>query len=68
MLHVVKLLVECQSHIIYFKLGMLNYCFIRVSEYMLVFVMVFANRFGKVALVVAGNMLILCKSFGFVSL
>ena len=46
-LHVVKLLVECQRHIVYLKVGMFNYCFIRVSEYMMVFVMVFASSFGK---------------------
>ena len=43
MLHVVKLLVERQRHIIYVKVGMFNYCFITVSDYMLVFVMVFVN-------------------------
>ena len=36
-----KLLVECQRHIIYVEIGMFNYCFIIVSDYMLVFVMVF---------------------------
>ena len=46
-LHVVKLLVECQRDIVYLKVEMFNYCFVRVSEYMMVFVMVFASRFGK---------------------
>ena len=65
-----KLLVECQYHIIYVKVGMFNYCFIRVSEYILVFVMVFASRFGKCSArnVVAGYRLILCRGFGFMSL
>ena len=44
-----KLLVECQRHIIYVKVGMFNYCFIRVSDYMLVFVMVVVSRFRRVA-------------------
>ena len=49
MLHGVKLLVERQRHIIYVKVGMFNYYFTRVSDYMLVFVMVFVSRFGRVA-------------------
>ena len=65
-----KLLVERQRNIIYFIVGMLSYCFIRVSDYMLVFVMVFVNRFGRCNLsnVVVGYRLMLCKGFGFVSL
>ena len=49
MLHSVKLLVERQRHIMYVKVGMFNYCFVRVSDYVLVFVMVSASRFGRVA-------------------
>ena len=48
MLHIVKLLVECQCIIIHVKVRMYNYCFIRVSDYMLVFVMVFVSSFGRV--------------------
>ena len=44
-----KLLVERQRHITYVKVGMFNYCVIRVSNYMLEFVMVFVCRFGRVA-------------------
>ena len=40
---------ERQRHFIYFKVGMFNYCYIRASDYMLVFVVVFASRFGRVA-------------------
>ena len=43
----VKLLVERQRHIIYVKVGMFYYCFIRVSDYMLVFVIVFVSRFER---------------------
>ena len=45
----VKLLVEHQRHISYVKVGMYNYCFNRVSDYMFVIVMVFVIRFGRVA-------------------
>ena len=41
-----KLLVERQRLIIYVKVGMFNYCYIRVSDYMLVFVMDVVSRFG----------------------
>ena len=44
-----KLVVESQRHIIYVKIGMFKYCFIRVSDYMFVFVMVFVCMFGRVA-------------------
>ena len=47
MSHVVKLLVERQRHIIYVKVGMFIYCFIRISDYMLVFVIVFVSRFAQ---------------------
>ena len=40
---------ERQRHIIYVNVGMFNYCFITVSDYMLVFVMVFVSRFRRVA-------------------
>ena len=43
----VKLLVERQRHIIYVKVGMFYYCFIRVCDYMLVFVIVFVSRFER---------------------
>ena len=52
MIHVVKLLVERQSLT---KVGMFNNCFIRVSDYMLLFVMVFVNRFGRYSV---GNVVI----------
>ena len=45
-----KSLVERQRDIIYVKVGMFTYRFIRVSDYMLVFVMVLVSRFGRVAL------------------
>ena len=48
-LHVVKLLVERQRHMIYVKVGMFHYCFNRVRNYMLVFVMVFVSKFGRIA-------------------
>ena len=41
-----KLLVELQSLIIHVKVPMINYCFVRVSDYMFVFVMIFVSRFG----------------------
>ena len=65
-----RLLVERRRHIIYVKLGMFNYCFIRVSDYMLVFVLVFVSRFGiySVRNVVAGYRWILCRGYRFVSL
>ena len=44
-----KLLVERQRHIIYVKAGMFNYCVIKVSDNILVFVMVVVSRFGRVA-------------------
>ena len=66
MIHVVKLLVECQRHIIYVNEGMFNYCFIRISDmYMLVFVMVFVSRVRNV---MVSHRLMLCRSFGVVSL
>ena len=43
-----KLLVERQRHITYVKVGIFNYYFTRVNYYMLVFVMVFVNSFGRV--------------------
>ena len=47
-------------------LGMIIYCFIKVSDYLLVFIMVFANRFWRydVRNVVAGYrriLLITCR-------
>ena len=45
----VKLLVERLRHIIYVKVVMFKYCFIRVSDNMLVFVIVLVGRFGRVA-------------------
>ena len=44
-----KLLVESQGHIIYEKVGMFNYRFIKVSDYMYLFVMVFVSMFRRVA-------------------
>ena len=69
MLHVVKLMVEHQRLIIYVKSGMFNHCFIRINDYMLVFVMVFVNRFGTYSLrnMVAGYRWIFCRGYGFVS-
>ena len=61
---------ERQRHmIIYVKAGMCHYCFIRVNDYMLVYVMVFVSKFGRayVRNVVAGYRLILCMGFAFVS-
>ena len=55
MIHVVKLLVERQRLTSYVKVGMFNNCFIRVSDYMLLFVMVFVNRFGRYSV---GNVVI----------
>ena len=43
MLHRVKLLVERQCHNMYVKVGMFNYSFVRVSDYVLIFVMVFCQ-------------------------
>ena len=59
-----KLLVERKTHI-YVKIGMFNYCFIRVNNYMLVFV----NRFQRCSMrnVVVGYSWILCKGCGFMS-
>ena len=56
-----KLLVE--RHNISVKVGMFNYCFIRVSDDMLVFVMVFVSRFGRCSArnVVAVYRRILCR-------
>ena len=51
-----KLLVECQRYITYVKVGMFN-CFIRVSDYMLVFVMVWESGVRNVE---AGYRLVLC--------
>ena len=67
MLHVIKLLVERQRLMSKVKLGMCNYCFISVSDYMLVFVMVFVSRFGRYNLknVVAGYRWILYRGYGF---
>ena len=70
-LHVVKLLLERQRLIIHVKVGMFNYCFIiRVSDNMLVFVVVFVSRFGRCSVrnVVAGYRRVLCRGYGFVSL
>ena len=52
-----KLLVERPHLIMGVKVGMFNHCFIIVSNYMLVFVMVFVRRFGRYSVrnVVAGN-------------
>jgi len=48
-LHVVQLPVEPKQRlIISVKVGIYNYCFIRVNGYMLVFVMVFFSRFGDI--------------------
>ena len=66
MLHVVKLLVERQTLIIYVKVEC--FCFIRVSDYTLVFDMVFVSvGFGRYSVrnVVAGYRRIL--RYGFVS-
>ena len=61
-----KLLVDCQRIIICVMAEMCNYCFIRVSDYMLVFVMVFVSRFVRstVRNMVAGYRRILCKGYG----
>ena len=42
-----KLRIERQRLIICVNLGMFNYCFIRVSDYTLVFVMVCVSRFER---------------------
>ena len=65
-----KLLVERQRHVIYFKVGMFDYCFIGVSDYIFVFDKAFVSRFGIyiVRNVVAGYRLMLCRSFGYMSL
>ena len=42
------LLAERQRQIIYVKIGLFNYCFIRVSDYMLISVMDIISRFGRV--------------------
>ena len=42
-----RLLVKHQRLVIYVKLGMFNYCFVKVYDYMLVFVMIFVSRFGR---------------------
>ena len=65
-----KLLVERQRQIICAQVGMFNYSFIRGSNYMLIFVMAFVNRFGRCNLrnVVVGYRLMLCRGFVFVSL
>ena len=57
------LLVERQSHIINVNVGMFNYSFIRVSDNMLVFVMVFVSRFGRCSATneVRGYKRILCR-------
>ena len=49
---------------------MFNYCFIRVSDYVLVFVIVFASRFGRCSMrnVVAGHRRLLFRDYEFVSL
>ena len=62
-----KFLVERQRLIIFAKVGMFNYCFIRVCDYMWVFVMVFVSRLRRcsVRYVVAGYRRILCRGFGF---
>ena len=67
---VVKLLVERQRLIIYVKFGLFNYCFIKLIDNMLVFVMVFASRFRRYSVrnVVAGYRWILCRGYVFVSL
>ena len=64
------LLVECKRHI-YVNVEMFNYCFIRISDYMymLVFVMVFVSRSRRVERnVMVSYRLMLCRSFGVVSL
>ena len=59
-----KLLAERECHIIYVRVGIFNHCFIRVSDYMLVFVMVFVSKFGRCSVgnVVAGYRLMLCHT------
>ena len=64
MFHVMKLLVERQRLISYVKLGMFNYYFITVSNYMLVFVIIFVSRY-ILSNVVAGYKWILCRGYGF---
>ena len=41
------LLVERQCHITYVKVGMFNYCFIRVRDYILVFDMALSVGLGE---------------------
>ena len=42
-----KLPFERQHHIVNVKKECLNYCFIKVSDNILVFIMVFVDRFGR---------------------
>ena len=65
-----KLLVERPNHILYVKVGLFSYCFIRGSVGMLVLVIVLVSMFGRCSVRhrVAGYRWILCARFGFVSL
>ena len=62
-----RLLVERQRLIIYRKVGTFNYCFIRVNDYMLIFVMVFVSSFGRCSVrnMMASYRRILCRGTRF---